>query len=408
MKNKILLLFLIFLLFITPVKKEDTKILFLFYIAGDNDLYQNAIDDLNELKSQNKINSKVLILFDGIYETKIFEIDGNKEIVLKKFGNLNSGDPNLLLNFLNLGFSKYYPENVIVVLWGHGDGRNFKGGNFKGVCFDENHSDYLTIKEIKEVLEKIYKDFKTKIDILIFDACFMQTIEISYELKDYVKYIIASQTYVPLDGLPYDDIFSRLSNLNEKNLTPLFIGKEIVDAYFYSYQGGSQGKEEVQISLINTETTTKVLEVIKDILKNFNIDDRILKVRENYLIPLNDKYVDFFGFFENYITELDSIKDDLVLINKNSFKESFNGISFYFPPYYLPINLDFFKESGFERILWLLFSYWCKGKYIITSVPLPFSLLISIFPLCASTNSFVIKRPRPVPSRENFWAFFPL
>jgi hypothetical protein len=185
----------------------------------------------------------------------------------------------------------------------------------------------------------------------------MQTIEISYELKDYVKYIIASQTYVPLDGLPYDDIFSRLSNLNEKNLTPLFIGKEIVDAYFYSYQGGSQGKEEVQISLINTETTTKVLEVIKDILKNFNIDDRILKVRENYLIPLNDKYVDFFGFFENYITELDSIKDDLVLINKNSFKESFNGISFYFPPYYLPINLDFFKESGFERILWLLFSY---------------------------------------------------
>jgi hypothetical protein len=357
MKNKILLLFLIFLLFITPVKKEDTKILFLFYIAGDNDLYQNAIDDLNELKSQNKINSKVLILFDGIYETKIFEIDGNKEIVLKKFGNLNSGDPNLLLNFLNLGFSKYYPENVIVVLWGHGDGRNFKGGNFKGVCFDENHSDYLTIKEIKEVLEKIYKDFKTKIDILIFDACFMQTIEISYELKDYVKYIIASQTYVPLDGLPYDDIFSRLSNLNEKNLTPLFIGKEIVDAYFYSYQGGSQGKEEVQISLINTETTTKVLEVIKDILKNFNIDDRILKVRENYLIPLNDKYVDFFGFFENYITELDSIKDDLVLINKNSFKESFNGISFYFPPYYLPINLDFFKESGFERILWLLFSY---------------------------------------------------
>jgi hypothetical protein len=357
MKNKILLLFLIFLLFITPVKKEDTKILFLFYIAGDNDLYQNAIDDLNELKSQNKINSKVLILFDGIYETKIFEIDGNKEIVLKKFGNLNSGDPNLLLNFLNLGFSKYYPENVIVVLWGHGDGRNFKGGNFKGVCFDEKYSDYLTIKEIKEVLEKIYKDFKRKIDILIFDACFMQTIEISYELKDYVKYIIASQTYVPLDGLPYDDIFSRLSNLNEKNLTPLFIGKEIVDAYFYSYQGGSQGKEEVQISLINTETTTKVLEVIKDILKNFNIDDRILKVRENYLIPLNDKYVDFFGFFENYITELDSIKDDLVLINKNSFKESFNGISFYFPPYYLPINLDFFKESGFERILWLLFSY---------------------------------------------------
>lgn len=358
MKSRIFILFLILLLFVTPVKKEETKNLLLLYVAADNDLYPNAIDDLNEIKSQININSKVLILFDGLYDTKILEIDQNGEKIIKTYENLNSGDPSLLLNFLNLGLSKYYAENIILVLWGHGDGRNFKGGGFKGVCFDENYSDYLTIKEIKDILQKISKDLKRKIDILIFDACFMQTIEVSFELKDYVRYIIASQTYVPLDGFPYDDIFLRLSNLDGEKLTPELIGKEIVEAYFNSYQGGSQGKEEVQISMINSEVSEKILQIVKKELDSLNLKkDETLSLRKNYLIPLNDKYIDFFGFFENYFKDLDSIKEELVLINKNSFDKEFNGVSFYFPPYYLPINLDFFKESGFEKILWLFFSY---------------------------------------------------
>lgn len=358
MKSRIFILFLILLLFLTPIKKEETKNLFLLYIAGDNDLYPNAVDDLNEIKSQININSKVLILFDGLYDTKILEIDQNKEKIIKTYENLNSGDPSLLLNFLNLGLSKYYAENIILVLWGHGDGRNFKGGSFKGVCFDEDYSDYLTIKEIKDVLQKIAKDLKRKVDILIFDACFMQTIEVSFELKDYVRYIIASQTYVPLDGFPYDDIFSRLSNLDGEKLNPELIGKEIVEAFFSSYQGGSQGKEEVQISMVNSEVSEKILQIVKEELGSLNLKkDETLSLRENYLIPLNDKYIDFFGFFENYLKDLNSIKEELVLINKNSFDKEFNGVSFYFPPYYLPINLDFFKESGFEKILWFFFSY---------------------------------------------------
>jgi len=31
----------------------------------------------------------------------------------------------------------------------------------------------------------------------------MQTVEVSYELREYVDYVIASQAYVPLDGFPY-------------------------------------------------------------------------------------------------------------------------------------------------------------------------------------------------------------
>lgn len=408
MKSKFFLLFLILLIFITPVKKNETKNLFLIYIAGDNDLYQNALDDLNELKSGEKINSKVLVLFDGIYDTKLLEIDENREIVLKKYENLNSGDPEVLYSLLNYGLSKFYADNIILVLWGHGDGRNFKGGTFKGVCFDENSSDYLTIQEIKTILEKIYKNYKRNIDILMFDACFMQSIEVSYELKDFVDYIIASQTYVPLDGFPYDEILNSIAKLNDKDLKPQIISNKILEAYFNSYNSGSQGKEEVQISVINTKETERVLLFIKERINELKHKESLLNIRKNYLIPLNNKYVDFFEFFKNYFPEILNYKNELILFDKSSFAINLSGLSFYFPEYYLPINLSFFKESGFENILWSLFSYWEIGKATITSVPLSFSLFISIFPLCASTNSFVIRRPSPVPFVLFNSAFFPL
>ncbi|MCX8095400.1 MAG: clostripain-related cysteine peptidase [Caldisericia bacterium] len=357
MKNRIFLLFLILLIFITPIKKNETKNLFLIYIAADNDLYNNALDDLNELKSGEKINSKIIALFDGIYDTKLLEIEKNKEEILKIYENLNSGDPQVLYSLIKFGISKYYPENIILILWGHGDGRNFKGSTFKGVCFDENSSDYLTIQEIKSVLENLYKNYRRKIDILMFDACFMQSIEVSYELRNFVDYIIGSQTYVPLDGFPYDDIFNNISKINDKNLIPQVIAKEIAESYFDSYNFGSQGKEEIQISVINTKETEKLLSFLKENLNKIKNKDSLINLRKNYLIPLNNKYVDFFEFYKNYFPEILHYKDELILIDKNSFKINLSGASFYFPEFYLPINLSFFKESGFENILWNLFSY---------------------------------------------------
>lgn len=408
MKNKFFLLFLILLLFITPIKKSSVINLFLIYIAGDNDLYQNALDDISELKRGIKKNIKVIALFDGLYDTKLVEIFENKENIIKTYKNLNSGDPEVLYSLINFGLSKYNPDNLILVLWGHGDGRNFKGGTFKGVCFDENSNDYLTIQEIKEVLEKIYKNYNRKTDILMFDACFMQSIEVSYELKDFVDYIIGSQVYVPLDGFPYDDIFSNLSNLNMVDLRPQIIAHEIVSSYFNSYNSGSQGKEEIQISVIYTKESENILKFLKERIYELKNKDSLLEVRKKHLIPLNNKYVDFFEFFRNYYPNILNYQNELILVNKNSFKDPLSGVSFYFPEYYLPINLSFFRESGFENVLWFLFSYWVIKNETITSVPLSFSLFISILPLWASTSSFVIRSPNPTPFILLISAFLPL
>ena len=127
-------------------------------MAADNDLYAHALGDILEIENSLILNTKVLILLDGENETKIVEIEDGKEKILKKYDNLNTGDPETLTEFILFSLNFCNPENIILTLWGHGDGRNFKGTDGKGVCFDENSTDYLTVKEIKESLKTIYQD----------------------------------------------------------------------------------------------------------------------------------------------------------------------------------------------------------------------------------------------------------
>ncbi|MGQ9844892.1 MAG: clostripain-related cysteine peptidase [Caldisericia bacterium] len=359
MKNKLFIFLILLFLFITPVKSNNIKNLLIIYMASDNDLYEHALGDILEIENSIIKNAKVLILLDGNNETKIVEIDNETKKILKIYDNLNTGDPEVLTNFILFSLNLYNPKNIILALWGHGDGRNFKGTEGKGVCFDENSLDYLTIKEIKESLKEVYDKKKRIINIIIFDACFMQTVEVSYELKDYVEYIIASQAYVPLDGFPYDDILNIISN---ENLSILDIGKEITKSYFDSYNNGSQGIEDVSISLLKASKSLEILMLTKEFVTTNKKIENIKNLRANHLIPLNQKYVDYYSFFYNLLDKeklnlLDNIMKEYVLLNLNSFSNNLYGFSIYFPPYYFPINLTFFTESGWENFLWREFTF---------------------------------------------------
>lgn len=357
MKVKFFALILLTAILLSPVQTNRVEKLFLVYMAADNNLYMQGIGDILEMEKAEKGNVKVIALVDDKTGTRIEEIT-NREEIIEERGNEDTGDPETLIKFLNFAFSRYQAKEIILVLWGHGDGRNFKGRVGKGICFDETHGDFLTIKEIKEALEEINKRFNRKIDILIFDACFMQSIEVSYELRDYVEFVLGSQTYVPLDGIPYDEVISTFSRSNGN---PRNLSIDIVKNYFNSYNNGSQGNERVTFSAIDTKYSDSVKNLLKKLIPDLIIKDDILSEREKYVIPMNEKYVDFISFIqdvvdEKKVSEFNSLVEKLIIINLNNFDRDFYGVSIYFPPYFFPINLSFFTDSGWEDFLWHKFA----------------------------------------------------
>ena len=81
----------------------------------------------------------------------------------------------------------------------------------------------MNISDLREALS-----VAPHLDFILFDACFMQSVEVLYELKEYANYIIGSPTEIPAPGAPYQKVVpAMLSNTT----TAVGIGK----AYFEFY-----------------------------------------------------------------------------------------------------------------------------------------------------------------------------
>jgi hypothetical protein len=65
------------------------------------------------------------------------------------------------------------------------------------------------------------------LDFLLFDACFMASVEVAYALRHYTDYIIASPTEIPGPGAPYDALVPVLCSSASAHT--------IADAYYQPY-----------------------------------------------------------------------------------------------------------------------------------------------------------------------------
>ena len=149
-----------------------------------------------------------------------YEVKNGELILLETLSQLNMGQSGTLSDFLKWGQDKYRTRNNMLILWDHG------GGSAKGVCFDENYSfDALTLAELKTAFEntKLY----TKFDIIGFDACLMASIETADYVKDFARYMVASEEIVPSGGWDYKALAESLSS----NDDPLEVGKDICDSF---------------------------------------------------------------------------------------------------------------------------------------------------------------------------------
>ncbi len=145
-------------------------------------------------------------------------------------GETDAGRPEHLTNFGRWAVERYPADHYALVIWDHGSG-------WTGVSYDDNTRHGLDLPDVRAALEGITAALapqgKERIDILDFDACLMATLEVGYELKDTVDFLLASQESEPGDGMPYDDYLEWLVTYPEA--PPVSFAKAMVDRYVRSY-----------------------------------------------------------------------------------------------------------------------------------------------------------------------------
>ena len=280
----------------------------LLYAMAENSLSNYVLSDIDEIfKATHSIpNDCRLFAFvddsNPSYTPYICQFYNNDGVPVKDtifvFDNdFCSSDTVALAGVLDMLLTDYPTKTLDLVMWSHGDGwlrNNKKTVPARSIGVDNGKNSYsnvstdvIDIEELAAVLE----NQPVKIERLMFDACFMQTVETVYALRNAAEWIIASPAEIPGDGAPYD------------RLVPLFFSltagvKDIIDEYKLAYDSSSTG---VVLSAVKCGNMQLFADATYPYVKKYFNKDSIINVG-NVFSYLNNGYysssVSYPAFFD--------------------------------------------------------------------------------------------------------------
>lgn len=225
----------------------------LVYLVADNNMSAQAQVDIREMLVGAKYlgdKDHLMIYLDDSSKPRIYDVTNSnagqayKDLtpVFSFDSEINSCTYNQLLWVLNYMKEHFSAESYGLVMWSHGSGwlpatpsTNSQTYGVKSRAFGLDKENGTSISgrqmDIEEIARAI-EDFQ-KVDFLIFDACFMQNIEVLYALRNAAKTIISSPAEVPGDGAPYHTM-----------LKPMFEDEGytsgMIDEYYNAYKNSSR------------------------------------------------------------------------------------------------------------------------------------------------------------------------
>lgn len=201
---------------------DTARVMTLVYMMAENSLADYASSDLNEMFSAAESVPDDCYMLAFVDDRKLpricrfYNSDGVAvcDTVYKFKTDFCSSDIAEMAKVFDVVLENYPAERINIVLWSHGTGwisdmNNSPSQRIIGI--DNGHNSYsnqsvesIDISELAAFLGNLPQ----KPRLLLFDACFMQSVEVAYELRNAVDWIIASPAEIPADGAPYDKITS--------------------------------------------------------------------------------------------------------------------------------------------------------------------------------------------------------
>ena len=219
------------------------------YMMAENSISAYATDDLNEIRrAMGSIpdSCRMVVYFDDSSNErpKLLTFDKKKgEQVLHEYtSDPVSTDSATMQQVLELAIQQCPARSYGLVLWSHGSGwipaqptaqAQAQPKRTIGIDNGSNSSSNSGTEMEIPTLANILRQTGVEWDYVFFDACFMQGVEVAYELRDVATWCIGSPAEIPGSGAPYDYIMADLFAEREDAWT---IARDYYD--YYINRGG--------------------------------------------------------------------------------------------------------------------------------------------------------------------------
>jgi hypothetical protein len=322
----------------------------LAYWCGDNNLEKDYIYAIKQMITNNvgsSSNCNVVLQFDRIpgYSTDYgdwtichrFQVTPGMEPTeanavqdwqdgLGGGREVSMADPATLRDFINWGTGHFPAEKYALFIGDH-------GFSWQGCCLDEtSDDDYMFLSEVGQALESPEQEM----DMIIFDACLMGTIDVAYELRTAgADIMVASEQ--PGSAWPYWDVIG--AYMAHPEWSAAQFGTALTD-YYFEYNKSDPTIRGATMASLDMHAIVPLSDSFTELVK--------LATNEAPYLTLQQK-----------AQEITNLVDRFVLHYRNNAFWSTNayGISLYYPMHDDTPALfrDYYigKQAGFARdTLW--------------------------------------------------------
>lgn len=216
-------------------KPNWTVLVYMVADTGDS-FYHDAMSNITEMMEASFSNkTRVVVHADAPspWLTKCWEVTPGLATEIPNYGDG-------LLDFVQRSVKRYESENYLLVLWGHGEGIDWKqkvlGGSPTNPPIVEGDKRFapgsqgaVEVGELGKALGGLQLgDVKPENVVVGFDACLMGMVEVYDEIHPYVGWGVAANDEIPVTGWPYKNVLQLFKD--SPAIQPKELAKGIVKA----------------------------------------------------------------------------------------------------------------------------------------------------------------------------------
>ncbi len=246
-----------------PLPESAYSRVVIVYLIGENSLSSNTQDDLNEIRSAYNLipdDGAVVVYFDNSRtdvkpQISLFDNKMGETVEFEYGVDPISTDSATMLDILKYIISENEADEYALIIGSHGSGwvpqtsstRRSTIGIDNGRNTTANTGEQMEIHTLRGVLQETGVHWK----YIMFDACFMQCIEVAYELRSLTDWCIASPAEIPGPGMAYNKL---MPYFFEKDSYAKDIAEQYYEAYSNTYGMLISSIRSDQLDLLATAT----------------------------------------------------------------------------------------------------------------------------------------------------------
>lgn len=175
---------------------------------------------------------------------RFLAVNGNLQLIQDLGQGVDMGSYATLGQFVQWSMQNYPAQHYALIMWDHGNGyRAIKPNTppkWRGISYDEDTGNHIDVWQFAYPAGSQYPYSLAsvlngkKLDIISFDACLMQMIEVQDELAGYFHYMVCPEDNQPGPGYPYNLSFGNFFTDPQASVPSLCEG--IATGFFNGYK----------------------------------------------------------------------------------------------------------------------------------------------------------------------------